>query len=134
MIWTLAVVGVVLTVFGATAHAALVTWSRGRSAYRQYLAAHAMPLGPFLAAHVPTVAARPPGTGVVLTSDTNGAPPVLVQLVERRWSWPGPTGKPVFNMRSDGREFSSGRCLVLADAVVSVDGPQPHPQQHGVHH
>ena len=29
MIWTLAVVGVVLTVFGATAHAALVTWSRG---------------------------------------------------------------------------------------------------------
>ena len=31
----------------------------------------------------------------------------VAQLVERRWSWPGPTGKPVFNMRSDGREFST---------------------------
>ena len=37
------------------------------------------------------------------------------ELVERRWSWPGPTGKPVFNMRSDGREFGNDRCLVLAD-------------------
>jgi putative SOS response-associated peptidase YedK len=37
------------------------------------------------------------------------------ELVERRWSWPGPTGKPVFNMRSDGREFARDRCLVLAD-------------------
>ena len=38
------------------------------------------------------------------------------ELVERRWSWPAPTGKPVFNMRSDGREFSRDRCLVLADS------------------
>ena len=38
------------------------------------------------------------------------------ELVERRWSWPAPTGKPVFNMRSDGREFGKDRCLVLADA------------------
>jgi putative SOS response-associated peptidase YedK len=37
------------------------------------------------------------------------------ELVERRWSWPGPGGKPVFNMRSDGREFGRDRCLVLAD-------------------
>ena len=37
------------------------------------------------------------------------------ELVERRWSWPGPTGKPVFNMKSDGREFPRDRCLVLAD-------------------
>lgn len=37
------------------------------------------------------------------------------ELVERRWSWPAPTGKPVFNMRSDGREFGKDRCLVLAD-------------------
>ena len=29
------------------------------------------------------------------------------ELVERRWSWPGPHGKPVFNMRSDGREFGT---------------------------
>ena len=40
-------------------------------------------------------------------------------LVQRRWSWPGPTRKPVFNYRSDGREFGNsatgGRCLILAD-------------------
>ena len=39
----------------------------------------------------------------------------VAQLVERRWSWPSPTGKPVFNMRSDGREFGKDRCLVIAD-------------------
>ncbi len=38
-----------------------------------------------------------------------------VELVQRRWSWPGPGGKPVYNFRSEGREFSSGRCLILAD-------------------
>src|SRR4051794_34352543 len=37
------------------------------------------------------------------------------ELVVRRWSWPGPGGKPVYNFRSDGREFSSGRCLIVAD-------------------
>jgi putative SOS response-associated peptidase YedK len=39
----------------------------------------------------------------------------VAQLVDRRWSWPGPTGKPVFNMRSDGREFGKDRCLVIVD-------------------
>ena len=33
-----------------------------------------------------------------------------VELVQRRWSWPGPGGKPVYNFRSEGREFNSGRC------------------------
>ena len=47
----------------------------------------------------------------------------VVQLVERRWSWPGPTGKPVFNMRSDGREFARDRCLVLADAFYEFTTP-----------
>jgi putative SOS response-associated peptidase YedK len=37
-------------------------------------------------------------------------------MVVRRWSWPAPGGKPVFNFRSDGREFSNGRCLIVADA------------------
>jgi putative SOS response-associated peptidase YedK len=27
----------------------------------------------------------------------------VAELVERRWSWPASGGKPVFNMRSDGR-------------------------------
>ena len=37
------------------------------------------------------------------------------ELVNRRWSWPGAKGKPVYNFRSEGREFSSNRCLILAD-------------------
>ena len=42
------------------------------------------------------------------------------EVVTRRWSWPAPNGKPVYNFRSDGREFenkpTSGRCLIPADA------------------
>ena len=37
------------------------------------------------------------------------------EMVQRRWSWPGPGGRPVYNFRSDGREFGSGRCLIVAD-------------------
>jgi putative SOS response-associated peptidase YedK len=37
------------------------------------------------------------------------------ELVQRRWSWPGPGGKPLYNFRSEGRRFPSGRCLILAD-------------------
>ena len=44
-----------------------------------------------------------------------GSVPGAVELVTRRWSWPGPVGKPVYNFRSDGREFASGRCLIMAD-------------------
>lgn len=36
-------------------------------------------------------------------------------LLNRRWSWPGPTGKPVYNYRAEGRTFDSHRCLILAD-------------------
>lgn len=38
-----------------------------------------------------------------------------VELVQRRWSWPGPGGKPVYNFRSEGRALDRGRCLILAD-------------------
>ena len=32
------------------------------------------------------------------------------------WAWPGPRGAPVFNFRSEGRDFShSDRVLILAD-------------------
>lgn len=44
-------------------------------------------------------------------------------LVQRRWSWPGPTGKPVYNFRSDGREFSSNRCLIIADGFYEFTAP-----------
>ena len=45
------------------------------------------------------------------------------ELVVRRWSWPGPGGKPVYNFRSDGREFSSGRCLIVADGFYEFTAP-----------
>ena len=38
-----------------------------------------------------------------------------VELVVRRWSWPGQGKKPVYNFRSEGREFGGGRCLILTD-------------------
>ncbi len=44
-------------------------------------------------------------------------------LVQRRWSWPGPSKKPVYNFRSDGREFTSGRCLILADGFYEFTTP-----------
>jgi putative SOS response-associated peptidase YedK len=44
-------------------------------------------------------------------------------VVQRRWSWPGPGGKPVYNFRSDGREFSSGRCLIPADGFYEFTTP-----------
>jgi putative SOS response-associated peptidase YedK len=43
------------------------------------------------------------------------AEPGAAELVQRRWSWPGPGGKPVYNFRSDGREFPNGRCLIVTD-------------------
>ena len=45
------------------------------------------------------------------------------ELLVRRWSWPGPGGKPVYNYRSDGREFPSGRCLILADGFYEFTAP-----------
>ena len=46
------------------------------------------------------------------------------ELVQRRWSWPGPGGKPVYNFRSDGREFGSGRCLIVADGFYEFTTPK----------
>jgi putative SOS response-associated peptidase YedK len=45
------------------------------------------------------------------------------ELVQRRWSWPGPRGKPVYNFRSDDREFATGRCLILADGFYEFTTP-----------
>lgn len=36
-------------------------------------------------------------------------------LVQRRWSWPGQNKRPVYNFRSEGREFTSHRCFIIAD-------------------
>ena len=46
------------------------------------------------------------------------------ELVQRRWSWPGPGGRPVYNFRSEGREFGSGRCLIIADGFYEFTTPK----------
>jgi putative SOS response-associated peptidase YedK len=45
-------------------------------------------------------------------------------LVQRRWSWPGQNGKPVYNFRSEGREFASARCLIVADGFYEFTEPE----------
>ena len=45
------------------------------------------------------------------------------ELVVRRWSWPSPYGKPLFNMRSDGRNFPKDRCLVPLDGFYEYTKP-----------
>lgn len=47
------------------------------------------------------------------------------ELVMRRWSWPGPTGKPVYNFRSEGRRFGPERCLIVADGFYEFTDPPP---------
>ncbi len=49
------------------------------------------------------------------------------ELVTRRWSWPGQSGKPVYNYRSEGRDFRNsakqGRCLVPVDGFYEFTAP-----------
>jgi putative SOS response-associated peptidase YedK len=51
------------------------------------------------------------------------------ELVNRRWSWPGPSGKPVYNFRAEGREFGSNRCLILADGFYEFTDPEAPKQK-----
>lgn len=46
------------------------------------------------------------------------------ELVNRRWSWPGRNGKPVYNFRSEGRKFEAQRCLILADGFYEFTDPE----------
>jgi putative SOS response-associated peptidase YedK len=46
------------------------------------------------------------------------------ELVVRRWSWPGPGGKPVYNFRSEGRDFGANRCLIVADGFYEFTKPE----------
>lgn len=60
--------------------------------------------------------------------------PSEAEMVTRRWSWPGPGGKPVYNFRSDGREFRNkadgGRCLIPVDGFFEfTDPPPPAPDE-----
>jgi len=55
--------------------------------------------------------------------------PAGAQVLTRRWSWPAAGGRPVYNFRSDGREFenkaTSGRCLIPADAFYEYTDDVP---------
>lgn len=51
------------------------------------------------------------------------------ELVNRRWSWPGQNRKPVYNFRSEGREFTSHRCLILADGFYEFTDPEAPKQK-----
>ncbi|HEX6073585.1 MAG TPA: SOS response-associated peptidase [Sphingomicrobium sp.] len=64
------------------------------------------------------IAITDPGPIVRAATDGNG-----YELVVRRWSWPGPSGKPVYNFRSENREFPSGRCLIVADGFYEFTAP-----------
>jgi putative SOS response-associated peptidase YedK len=53
------------------------------------------------------------------------------ELVQRRWSWPGRGGRPVYNYRSEGRDFAngerSGRCLIPFDGFYEFTTPETPP-------
>ena len=68
------------------------------------------------------IAITDPGPIVRATPQTN-------ELIVRRWSWHGPGGKPVYNFRSDNREFGSGRCLILADGFYEFTAPDDPKQK-----
>ncbi|MDQ2765046.1 MAG: SOS response-associated peptidase, partial [Pseudomonadota bacterium] len=44
-------------------------------------------------------------------------------FVQRRWSWSRRNKKPVYNFRSEGREFTLGRCLIVADGFYEFTAP-----------
>jgi putative SOS response-associated peptidase YedK len=65
-----------------------------------------------------------PNAIIRAAADAPGAAEVGAELVVRRWSWPGPGGKPVYNYRSEGRSFTSGRCLIVADGFYEFTVPK----------
>jgi putative SOS response-associated peptidase YedK len=60
-------------------------------------------------------------TAPIVRASNDGAE--TSDLVQRRWSWPGQGRKPVYNFRSDDREFASGRCLIPADGFYEFTYP-----------
>ncbi|SFS00578.1 SOS response-associated peptidase family protein [Sphingomonas jatrophae] len=51
------------------------------------------------------------------------AAPDGAELAVRRWSWPGPSGKPVYNYRSERRDLRHGRCLIPVDGFYEFTDP-----------
>ncbi len=49
-----------------------------------------------------------------------------LELRMTKWAWRSPQGRPVFNFRSEGRDFSSSRrCLIPADGFYEFTAPEP---------
>lgn len=49
-----------------------------------------------------------------------------LELKMTPWAWLSPQGRPVFNFRSEGRDFSSShRCLIPADGFYEFTDPEP---------
>ena len=47
------------------------------------------------------------------------------EMVNRRWSWRGPRGAPVFNFKGEGRRFSPLiRCIIPADGFYEFTEPE----------
>lgn len=53
----------------------------------------------------------------------NEGPRGSAELINRRRGWPGPRDKPVYNFRNEGRDFSTHRCLILADGFYEFTDP-----------
>jgi len=52
------------------------------------------------------------------------------ELIQLPWSWRGPTGKPVFNFRSEGRRFAQAdRALIPADGFYEFTAPKDPKQK-----
>lgn len=51
--------------------------------------------------------------------------PDAVEAVTRRWSWPMRSGRPLYNFRSEGRDFADprARCLVPIDGFYEFTAP-----------
>lgn len=50
------------------------------------------------------------------------------ELVNRRWSWPGKKGSPVYNLKIEGfpndpLDLDTGRCLILTDGFYEFTDP-----------
>jgi len=60
---------------------------------------------------------RPTDSAPVLVGSEGGA-----ELKELRWGFAQPGRPPVINFRSEGRRFTSGRCLIPADGFYEFTG------------
>jgi len=109
----------------------LYTQTRAVEAVRRLFAARQMPLTfPESVPNLAPTEIRITDPGPIVRAAPNQAG--TYEMVIRRWSWPGPGGKPVFNFRSDGREFGSGRCLIVADGFyefTALDDPRQKKKQ-----